>query len=36
LQTPSNRRGARLLLFQRINEYADGLAQACHEGCGGS
>ncbi|WP_171109870.1 MULTISPECIES: hypothetical protein [Streptomyces] len=34
LQTPSNRRGARLLLFQRINEYADGLAQACHEGYG--
>lgn len=28
LQTPSNRKGARLRFLQHINEYADGLAQA--------
>jgi hypothetical protein len=34
LQTPSNRRGARLRFLQRINEYADGLAEARDEGAG--
>ncbi|MEH0420756.1 hypothetical protein [Streptomyces sp. B21-083] len=29
LQTPSNRRGARLRFLQRIDEYVDVLAQAC-------
>ncbi|NUK33590.1 TniQ family protein [Streptomyces lunaelactis] len=30
LQTPSNRRGARLDFLQRINDYADGLAPGLH------
>jgi hypothetical protein len=32
LQTPSNRRGARLRILQRISEYADDFAQALNEG----
>ncbi|MDX2600360.1 hypothetical protein PV330_10005 [Streptomyces caniscabiei] len=36
LQTPGNRRGARLRFLQRIGEYADDLTQACDSdnGCG--
>jgi hypothetical protein len=32
LQTPSNRRGARFRILQRISEYADDFAQALNEG----
>ncbi|TQK79686.1 TniQ protein [Streptomyces puniciscabiei] len=36
LQTPSNRRGARLRILQRISEYADDFAQALNEGADGA